>query len=366
MDGSTAGARRRFLAAVLAALVLHALALAPLAGLLAPGPPGEERGPIRVSLFEAATRAPSAYEPPKPIPEGQVADAPEVEEARREADDRARFLSESAQRVERQTRSRVRVVGEHRVGGRTAAPGARTGPRTTPGVVGPSATGIGPGDAGKERDEFILIGPDQAAAAAARAAPAGALRSAEPAGERGELQGGSGDAASTSTSTSTGSGRMPPGDLLTPTVEVLAQAAAGAAMDHLEGIEEGETTALSTRPFAHAGFYRRVRDQVSQYWDPRGAFAIGDPYGRQYGYRDRRTVVLVTLDCGGDLLSASLLEDSGASFLDEEAVTAIEQGAPFHNPPRDLCDARRGVIRFTFGFYVETDQGPTLRVRVTR
>jgi len=109
-----------------------------------------------------------------------------------------------------------------------------------------------------------------------------------------------------------------------------------------------------------------VRDRGAQFWDVRRAFDLHDPQGSVYGYRDRETLVLVTLDCTGELLSTILLEESGARFLDELAVDSIAQAAPFHNPPRELCDRRRDIITFTFGFYVETDQGPTLRVRMGR
>jgi hypothetical protein len=149
-------------------------------------------------------------------------------------------------------------------------------------------------------------------------------------------------------------------------VEELAAAVAGSGIDRLEGIEAGDATAVSTRPFAHAGFFRRVRDRVAQYWDVRGAFSYNDPLGTVYGYRDRETIVLVTLDCEGNLDGSILLEDSGARFLDELAVDSIAQAAPFHNPPRELCDPDRDIITFTFGFYVETDQGPSLRVHYGR
>lgn len=360
-------ARRRFLLAVVAALALHAFLLPPVALLLpverAPGP----RESIRVSLFEGAARTSAmAYEPPEPVPEGQVVDAPEALEARPEADARARFLSEKAQTVDRETRATIRVVGPHRVASRVSAPGARTGSRLRPGVAGPRGRGVGDGRPAIEEGEFVIIVPDpilpggiNARSSDDEADPAGPTpgsrspaRAARPAGPEPRVR--------------DGTSPLPPGDLLAPTVHVLAEAVEGTGMDLLEGIEEADATAVSTRPFAHAGFYRRVRDQVAQYWDPGGAFAIYDPRGRQYGYRDRETLVLVTLDCSGNLVDTSLLDDSGAAFLDEEAVSAIEQGAPFHNPPRDLCDARRNIIRFTFGFYVQTDTGPTLRVRLTR
>lgn len=358
---------RRLALAVVAAVALHVAVLTPAGWLLPDGPAGgPPRRSVSVELYDWQRRFvdPFRYEPPVPIPKGQVVDAPPVPEAEARASDDARYLAEQAQTVDRETQATIRIAGPHRPGSRIAAPNAGRGRRRAEGVLAaPGAPGPGAGDRSAPPGEFAIFAP-----AGAPPAPANPSRDD---GERVAPAEAAGRAAtppprSPATRGDDGAFPLPPGDALAPGIEVLSEAVAGSGLDHLEGAELGDATALSTRPFAHAGFYRRVRDRVAQFWDVRGAFDLHDPHGSIYGYRDRETLVLVTLDCDGGLLSTILLEESGARFLDELAVDAIAQAAPFHNPPRELCDRRRDIITFTFGFYVETDQGPTLRVHMDR
>jgi len=358
---------RRLAVAVVAAAALHVLVLVPTGWLLPDGSTGgSPHRPVSVELYDGRGRPvdPFRYEPPVPIPKGQVVDAPPVPEADPHASDDARYLAEQAQTVAHETQATIRIAGPHRPGSRIAAPNAGAGRRRTAGVLAvPGHPGPGAGDRPAPAGTFVIFAPPGAAPG-----PAGPpdddgerLATADPAGRAATPP-----PRSPATHGRDGNDPLPPGDALVPDFEVLSEAVAGSGLDHLEGVELGDATALSTRPFAHAGFYRRVRDRVAQYWDVRGAFGLHDPHGSIYGYRDRETLVLVTLDCTGELLRTILLEESGARFLDELAVDAIAQAAPFHNPPRELCDRRRNIITFTFGFYVETDQGPTLRVRMDR
>jgi len=355
---------RRLLLATGLALLLHLAVLIP-AGYFLPAatPGGDARKPLTVELYETSLRAlaPLLYEPPEPIPEGQVVDAPAVPTAESEAPDDARFLGETAQHVARETRAHIRIAGPHRVGSSISAPGTAGRRAPVPGPLGPTASGPGAGDdPARNGNEFILMAPGETGEAGEpgplvdERGAASATRPVPP-GARSPLTDGQ-----------DGTSPLPRGDALALGVEEIAQAIAGSGIDRLDGVESGDETALSTRPWAHAGFFRRVRDRVAQFWDVRGAFAHYDPLGSVYGYRYRETVVLVTLDCAGNLDGTILLEDSGARFLDELAVDSIAQAAPFHNPPQELCDRRRDIISFTFGFYVETDQGPSLRVQMGR
>ena len=358
---------RRLALAVVAAVALHVAVLAPAGWLLPDGAAGgAPRRAVSVELYEWHRRfvAPFQYEPPVPIPDGQVVDAPPDPDADPSPADDARYLAEQAQTVGRETQATIRIAGPHRPGSHLAAPAPRSA-RRPPVAALATAGEPGPG-AGDRPAPFGLR--------SVFAPPGSAPPPSGPSAADGDRPATSGAAArgvapppqSPRTRGEDGAFPLPPGDALAPGIEVLSQAVAGSGLDHLEGAELGQATALSTRPFAHAGFYRRVRDRVAQFWDVRGAFDHHDPQGSIYGYRDRETLVLVTLDCVGELLSTILLEESGARFLDELAVDSIAEAAPFHNPPRELCDRRRDIITFTFGFYVETDQGPTLRVHMGR
>lgn len=356
---------RRLVVALAAAVVLHLAVLVP-AGYLVPRSDGDgaSRRPLSVALYEIGSRvmAPFLYEPDEPIPEGRVVDAPAVDGATAEAPADARFLGDTAQRVGHETQARVRIAGPHRVGPSFAGPPSRS-QRPLPGIpLVETTAGPGFGRSPAPRGPETFLAPPGPLEATGQPTAAGQTEDAVPVGPRPAPP----HASSPRTDGSDGTWPLPPGDTLTPTFDILSDAVAGTGLDQLDGVEEGNETSLSTRPFAHAGFYRRVRDRVAQYWDVPGAFDHYDPQGTIYGYRDRETLVLVTLDCTGNLVSNILLEESGARFLDELAVDAIAQAAPFHNPPRELCDSRRNIITFSFGFYIETDQGPSLRVRLGR
>ncbi|MBI5500459.1 MAG: energy transducer TonB [Deltaproteobacteria bacterium] len=354
---------RRLLVAVGVAVLLHPVLLVPIGYLLPDAPGASEPGrSVSIDFYARSLRslAPLFYHPAEPIPEGQVVDAPEVTGASGEASPDARFLSERAQTVAEESQAHIRIAGPHRVGSTISGPGSARAGRRLPGQVGAVATGAGAGrDPAPNGPDIVRAPPGAAAPAGAPGAPAesgGASRAARAAlpSARSPLTAGAGVSP------------LPPGDPLVPGFEELSAAVAGSGIDRLDGVASGDETAVSTRPFAHAGFFRRVKDRVAQYWDVRGAFAYNDPLGTVYGYRDRETIVLVTLDCSGNLDGSILLEDSGARFLDELAVDSIAQAAPFHNPPQELCDADRDIITFTFGFYVEADQGPSLQVRYGR
>jgi TonB family protein len=157
-----------------------------------------------------------------------------------------------------------------------------------------------------------------------------------------------------------GGGRTLPN--LRPTDEVLERALGGGSVDHLEDVEEGETTALNTKQWKHAGFFNRLKRQVSQNWDPSRVLRAEDPRGNVYGVRDRITHLLVTLDPGGRLVDAVVVRTSGFAALDEEAIRAFRAAEPFPNPPPDLVDPRSGRISFPFGFHLDNVERSTWKL----
>ncbi len=268
--------------------------------------------------------APFLYEPDEPVPDGRVVDAPAVDGATPGAPTDARFLGDSAQRVGRETQARVRIAGPHQVGPSFSGPPSRSA-RRLPGIpLVETTAGPGFGRSPAPRGPQTFPAHPGPLEASGQPATGGQAEDSVPAGTRPAPP----SASSPRTDGTDGTWPLPPGDSLTPTFDILSQAVSGTGLDRLDGVEEGDETSLSTRPFAHAGFYRRVRDRVAQYWDVPGAFEHYDPQGTIYGYRDRETLVLVTLDCAGNLVNNILLEESGARFLDELAVDSIAQAVP--------------------------------------
>jgi TonB family protein len=156
-----------------------------------------------------------------------------------------------------------------------------------------------------------------------------------------------------------GDGKPAPAQLR-PSASNYAELAGGPAPDKLDGVEEGEGTYLNTREWKYASYFNRIKQAVAMQWRPSESLALRDPTGERFAYKDRLTVVSVTLDAAGALKDLQVKSSSGVDFLDATALEAFRKAQPFVNPPRGLANDR-GEIPFVFGFYLEVGSG-ALRV----
>jgi TonB family protein len=139
---------------------------------------------------------------------------------------------------------------------------------------------------------------------------------------------------------------------LKPTEEVLERALGGGSVDHLEDVENGDETALSSKRWVYASFFNRLKRQVAQVWDPNSVWRRADPTGTRYGTKTRVTEVRVSLSPKGELAKILVVSPSGSNELDEEAVRAFRAAAPFPNPPEGLIQ-KDNLITFAFSFFFE-------------
>ncbi|MBL0219464.1 MAG: TonB family protein [Myxococcales bacterium] len=139
---------------------------------------------------------------------------------------------------------------------------------------------------------------------------------------------------------------------LKPTPETLERIAGGGSVDHLDDVENGDETALSSKRWVYASFFNRLKRQVAQNWDPATVWRRSDPQGTVYGFKTRVTEVRVSLAGNGSLQKIVVTQPSGVNELDDEAVRAFHASAPFPNPPDGLV-AKDGLITFAFSFYFE-------------
>jgi TonB family protein len=262
------------------------------------------------------------YEPEEKLPEdGQVVQVPPSED-RRPPDKETRFLSEQDSRVEEETVSRLRLPGVAEAAPSPELAGKGKDAQTEPGGM---------------RMENVVVGPP----------PPPEMEEADQ-----------GDEPKPETAP------LSLEDInLNPSLEAMTSALAGTGLDHLEGVIEGDSTAVNTMGWKFASFFNRVKQQVERYWHPDREYRERDPYGNIYGLKDRRTVLLVILRSDGSLKKVYVMEPSGAPFLDDEAREAVEQGAPFPNVPLGLRDKRDGLVKFTFHFLVEVGSRPVFRMR---
>ena len=147
---------------------------------------------------------------------------------------------------------------------------------------------------------------------------------------------------------------------LMPSAATLDKVTGAAPNDHLADVDEGDGTFLNTREFKYATFFNRVKQSVGEHWDPSTPLRSRDPEGKIYAYKDRYTLLTVTLDPSGRLRTVSVEKSSGVDFLDDEEVAAFERAQPFPNPPPGLID--HGAVHFTFGFFLEVNSGSSFKI----
>jgi TonB family protein len=275
-----------------------------------------------------------------------------------------RFLAESNNTVEKETISRFRSLD---YGKAAPQPTQNKVKEQAPGPRGQQAAkDAAPGTAGG--DTRKAGAPGKLAEAAPKPAPDRLAMAVSPDGKL-ESNQKPPDEASRKKSTleelgeggEGGEGAARPGSsggkpILTPSSAFYDKLTAAPAPDHVEGVDVGDSTFLNTREWKYAGFFNRVKQTVAENWNPMSAAQSRDPDGSRYFYKDRTTVLAVTLNQQGGVTDIKVARSSGLPFLDQTAVEAFERAQPFVNPPNGLADSR-GEIRFTFGFHIDTGGG---------
>jgi TonB family protein len=148
---------------------------------------------------------------------------------------------------------------------------------------------------------------------------------------------------------------------LRPNSEQLARATSG-SFDALDDVDEGNDTQLNTKRWVYANFFNRVKRAVADSWKPAEIYALRDPTGKIYGYKDRITLVKVSLKPDGSLANVAIEKPCGVDFLDDEAVRAFKDAGPFPNPPGALVDKVSNLITFRFGFQFQVSASPSWKV----
>jgi TonB family protein len=284
--------------------------------------------------------APPAPVPPSQAP-GQVVDVGDQPQDSRKPPPDTKFVSERDHFVERETRSRA-----------VKTPGQKTTPLPSAAVKGQPAP-VGEGGSA-DRTVEAKPGPkgtgDQLVA---RASPTPAAHDRPLTDPQGDLASGLGKAPPAPGGGVDGllsAGQRDP-RLAIPSA-TLARLIGGPSNDYLKNVEEGDGTFLNTREWKYATYFNRIKEAVGSAWDVRRALEQRDPDRTIYAFKDRYTLLSVTLDDKGGVKDLAVARTSNVDFLDRTALDAFRRAQPFANPPPGLVD-RSGEIRFTFGFYLE-------------
>lgn len=137
-----------------------------------------------------------------------------------------------------------------------------------------------------------------------------------------------------------------------------------ASDDYLPGVASGERTILSTREFRYFSYYNRIKELLRQHWKPNIEREVAKLWGKGQMLREHELVtrVLVLLDQTGQIQKVSKVGASGVQEIDEVAVQAFIQAAPFPNPPAGLIDTD-GFVRINWDFILQTASAPTIQYR---
>lgn len=114
--------------------------------------------------------------------------------------------------------------------------------------------------------------------------------------------------------------------------------------------------ALEDDAWRFFGFMSRVRDAIEARWKPGFRLRTEDLMGRANERPMWVTQLVAVLDPRGELLGTVLIRSSGMAILDDEAMKALRQAAPFPNPPEALV-RDDGTILMPFTFTVEMTDG---------
>jgi TonB family protein len=335
-------------------------------------PPGQKPPALAQSSPEQPQQPQPPEEKPEPekMPKGTIVDV--APGNGQEPDENARFLAETNNRVEKETLSRDRTLNYRNaapkptttVGENQHAPGHDAVEK--PVIAGNEGKGQDEAEAaeGKAKAMFELPSVQQRDRLALRMDGFGQPMTNQEASDH--VEGNSSRLRIQAGNSSDGEevagslGKAGSRELrtLTPSAAALDRIIGAPASDvsPMDDVAEGDGTYLNTREWKHSSFFNRVKQNVGMVWDPTTIIRRRDPTGEVYLYKDRYTLLSVTLDANGGVKSVAVNRSSGVDFLDSEAIEAFRRAQPFPNPPPALQD-EHGEIRFTFGFYLETNQG---------
>ncbi len=134
--------------------------------------------------------------------------------------------------------------------------------------------------------------------------------------------------------------------------------------DRLDDVQKGDRTVLSTREFRFYSYYHRIKETLRQHWKPNVERKLAMLWGKGARMKDAEVItqVLVLLDERGHVSKITRVTSSGFLELDDAAMDAFKQAAPFPNPPTGMVDPD-GLVRIRWDFILKTEASPQISFR---
>lgn len=126
--------------------------------------------------------------------------------------------------------------------------------------------------------------------------------------------------------------------------------------DSLSDVHEDLMTRLNTKEYKYFGYYSRIKTQLNQWWVPKVQQKFNKMLrqGRTIASEDNKiTKLVITLNDVGNLVNVQVMAESGIRDLDEAAIEAFRQAAPFPNPPKGMID-NDGTVKIRWDCVVES------------
>ncbi|AZZ37943.1 hypothetical protein CIK05_14405 [Bdellovibrio sp. qaytius] len=127
--------------------------------------------------------------------------------------------------------------------------------------------------------------------------------------------------------------------------------------DKLVQVEQSLKTQLNTKEYRYYGYYQRIKNQLNQFWQPEVKQKVSRlmTQGRTIASESNNKVtkLIIVLNDAGTLVKVQVIGESGVRDLDEAAVEAFRQAAPFPNPPKGMVETD-GTIKIRWDFVVES------------
>ncbi|MBU6152706.1 MAG: energy transducer TonB [Bdellovibrionales bacterium] len=125
---------------------------------------------------------------------------------------------------------------------------------------------------------------------------------------------------------------------------------------YIQGMKEGEFSALNTKEFVFYSYFERVRRQLDQAWQPilrENVHRLLKAGRHLASNSDFVTRAMVTMNQRGEILRIQILEESGTQDLDQAAIDALNKAGPYPNPPKGLIDSS-GHVEIRWDFILKT------------
>ena len=113
------------------------------------------------------------------------------------------------------------------------------------------------------------------------------------------------------------------------------------------GHSEQPTAMDAAKYRVFASYFNHVKRKVFDVWHPAEVWRMVDPTGNIYGHANRVTEVGVCLSRDGKLVAVVVTLSSSVPELDNEALRAFSEAAPFAAVPGAIVD---GLGHMTFSF----------------